>query len=87
MLSDEIRGRRELIDEGETGYTFRCKDVEALATLLHGALADPGRLAAMGAAARCKMDSFSPRTHVRDFVHLLDDTLGVVPAHETHKDR
>jgi len=85
VLSDEIRGRRELIDEEETGYIFRCKDVEALATILHGALADPGRLAAMGAAARRKMDFFSPRTHVSDFVHLLDDTLGVVPAPETTK--
>ena len=86
-LSDEIRGRREQIDEGETGYIFRCGDVEALATLLRGALADPDRLAAMGAAARRKMDFFSPRTHVRDFVHLLGDTLGVRPAHETHKNR
>ena len=85
VLSDEIRGRRELIDAGETGYIFRCGDLEALATVLRGALADPGRLAAMGAAARRKMDFFSPRTHVRDFVHLLDETLGVVPAHGTHK--
>lgn len=86
-LSDEIRGRRELIDEGETGCIFRCGDVEALASLLRDALADPDQLAAMGEAARRKMDSFSPRTHVRDFVQLLDDTLGVVPAHETRKNR
>ena len=77
MISDEIHGRREQIDEGKTGYIFRCGDVESLAALLRGALADPGRLVAMGAAARRKMDSFSPRTHVRDFVQLLDDTLGM----------
>lgn len=78
VLSDEIRGRRELIDEGETGYIFRCRDVEGLASLLRNALADRDHLAAMGKASRRKMDSFSPRTHVRDFVHLLDNTLGVV---------
>ena len=77
VLSDEIRGRRELIDEGETGYIFRCRDVEGLASLLRNALADPDHLAAMGKASRRKMDSFSPRTHVRDFVQLLDVTLGM----------
>jgi len=75
-ISDEIRGRREQIDEGETGYIFRCGDVELLAALLRGALAEPGRLAAMGAAARRKMDFFSPRTNVRDFVQLLDVAVG-----------
>jgi len=80
VLSDEIRGRREQIDEGETGYIFRCGDIEGLAALLRGALADPGRLAAMGAAARRKMNSFSPGTHVRDFVQLLDVALATAPA-------
>lgn len=85
VISDEIRGRREQVEEGETGYIFRCGDVESLAALLNRVLANPERLAAMGAAARRKMDFFSPRTHVRDFVRLLDVTLGMVPADGTLK--
>lgn len=85
VISDEIRGRREQIDEGKTGYIFPCGDVDALAGILRCALADPERLAAMGTAARRKMDAFSPRTNVRDFVQLLDVTVGTrqAPRQET----
>jgi glycosyltransferase involved in cell wall biosynthesis len=76
VISDEIRGRREQVDEGKTGYVFRCGDVEALATILRGAFAHPERLASMGQAARHKMGAFSPRTNVEAFVRLLDDTIG-----------
>jgi glycosyltransferase involved in cell wall biosynthesis len=76
-ISDEIRGRRELIDIGETGYIFKCGDVDALADIFRKSLADLPRLAVMGAAARRKMDTCSPRTNVEDFIHLLDTTFGV----------
>jgi glycosyltransferase involved in cell wall biosynthesis len=75
LLSDEILGRREQIDEGETGYIFPCGDVYALADLLRRSLADPARLAAMGQAARRKMNSFSPATNVKAFVDFLDATF------------
>lgn len=83
-ISDEIRGRRELIDPGETGTIFKCGDVSALAEIMHGALADLPRLAMMGKAARRKMDSCSPTTNVESFVRLLDATFGVtaVPSRE-----
>lgn len=80
VISDEIRGRREQIDEGETGYIFPCGDINALAEILRRSLGDPGRLAAMGAAARSKMEAFSPRTNVRDFIQLLDATVGMRQA-------
>ena len=75
LLSDEILGRRERIDEGETGYIFPCGDVNALAEILRRLLADPARLAAMGQAARRKMDSCSPGTNVKAFLELLDATF------------
>jgi glycosyltransferase involved in cell wall biosynthesis len=75
ILSDEIRGRREQIDEGETGYIFPCGNVDALAKILRQSLADPARLAAMGKAARRKMDLFSPATNVKAFLQLLDDSF------------
>ena len=79
VISDEIRGRREQVHEGETGYIFPCGDVDALAGILRRALGEPARLAAMGAAARRKMDSCSPSTNVRAFLELLDATFGIAP--------
>jgi glycosyltransferase involved in cell wall biosynthesis len=78
-ISDEIRGRRELIDIGETGFIFDCGDVDALAKILRESLADLPHLAIMGAAARRKMDSCSPRTNVEDFICLLDAIFGLEP--------
>jgi glycosyltransferase involved in cell wall biosynthesis len=75
LLSDEILGRREQIEAGETGYIFPCGDVNALAELLRRSLTDPARLAEMGLAARRKMDSFSPATNVKAFLELLDSTF------------
>jgi glycosyltransferase involved in cell wall biosynthesis len=75
ILSDEIRGRKEQIDEGETGYIFPCGNIDALAEILRRTLADSAKLAAMGAAARRKMDLFSPATNVKAFLELLDATL------------
>jgi glycosyltransferase involved in cell wall biosynthesis len=75
VISDEIRGRREQIDEAETGYIFPCGDVGALTDILKRALANPARLKEMGQAARRKMDSFSPVTNVQAFVELLDVTF------------
>lgn len=78
-ISDEIRGRRELIDAGETGYIFHCGDVDALAEIMRRALADLPRLKRMGQSARQKMDTCSPRTNVESFVQLLDATFGLAP--------
>jgi glycosyltransferase involved in cell wall biosynthesis len=74
LLSDEIRGRFELIDSGQTGFIFRCGDIEGLATLLRKVMVDPELLAAMGSAARQIMNNCSPQTNVRDFIELLDRT-------------
>jgi glycosyltransferase involved in cell wall biosynthesis len=75
ILSDEIRGRFELIDPGHTGFIFRCRDVEDLARLLREAMADPVRLGVMGTAAREAMKNCSPHTNVRDVVRLLDQVF------------
>ena len=46
-------GNRELIVEGETGYT--CRTAEEFATRLRALADDPGRRAALGAAARARI--------------------------------
>ena len=76
VLSDEIRGRREQVVEGETGYIYPCGDIDVLADTIRKMLSDPRKLASMGAAARRMMDSVSPQTNIRDFIQLLDATVG-----------
>jgi glycosyltransferase involved in cell wall biosynthesis len=72
ILSDEIRGRFELVERGRTGFIYRCGDVEALSQLLRQAMSDPERLKAMGAAARQIMKTCSPQTNVCGLIRLLD---------------
>ena len=75
ILSDEIRGRFELIDSGRTGFIFGCRDIEDLARLLREAMADPVRLGVMGTAARRAMRNCSPQTNVLGIVRLLEQVF------------
>jgi glycosyltransferase involved in cell wall biosynthesis len=72
IISDEIRGRFELIREGETGFIFPCGDVEALAEIMRQAFSERGRLTAMRDAARRQMESWSPRTTAENLVAALN---------------
>jgi glycosyltransferase involved in cell wall biosynthesis len=64
MLSDEIRGRFDLVQPGVTGGIFPCGDVEALAENLRRLLGDHATLAALGTNARARMATWSPRENV-----------------------
>jgi glycosyltransferase involved in cell wall biosynthesis len=83
VISDEIRGRREQVEEDKTGFVFPCGDIDALAGILRGALANPVHLAEMGEVARQKMDGVSPRTNVRDLIQLVDMMLRNRTEHST----
>jgi len=71
VISDQIRGRFDLIAPGGTGFIFPCGDVDALSAILRSALRDPGRLAQLGKAARARMGSCSPAHNVANFVAAL----------------
>src|SRR5262249_15294142 len=64
ILSDQIRGRFELVGHGRTGFIYPCGDVEELSHLLCEAVSDPMRLHSMGEAARQIMNTCSPQTNV-----------------------
>jgi glycosyltransferase involved in cell wall biosynthesis len=75
LLSDQIRGRFDLVLPGNTGDIFPCGDIEALAGKIRELLTDPGRLHSMGVAARKQMDSCTPQTNVAallEALHRLD---------------
>jgi glycosyltransferase involved in cell wall biosynthesis len=72
ILSDRITGRLELVKHGQTGFVFPCGDVEELAAILRDALSDPLRLQEMGAAARKRMEFWSPREHVQGVLRAIE---------------
>lgn len=64
MLSDEVRGRFDLVSEGRTGFIYRCGDVEAMTKILADVLSDRARLAELSRNAVERMETWSPREHV-----------------------
>jgi glycosyltransferase involved in cell wall biosynthesis len=64
VLSDQIRGRFDLVRRGTTGDIFPCADVEALASVLRALLNSREGLAEMGRAAQRRMSTWSPREYI-----------------------
>jgi len=69
------RAGAEAIVDGTTGYLFPERDVAALATILEGLCAEPGRAAAMGAAAS---EHVRARFDVRDCSRAVEDIYDAV---------
>lgn len=64
LLSDEIRGRFDLVIPGRTGEIFPCGNVEALAAALRKLLSDRAVLATLSLNARERMETWSPRENI-----------------------
>lgn len=77
ILSDEIRGRFDLVENGKTGFIFPCGDVEALARLLRETLPAKERLREMGQAARQRMETWSPRENIEGQLAAIESACGL----------
>lgn len=64
LLSDQIRGRFDLVRPGVTGDIFPCGDVPALAASLASLLANRSALVTLGGNARARMATWSPRENI-----------------------
>ena len=71
IVSDRVGARFDLVREGETGYIFRCGDVNALAAMLTRALSDLPLLHRMGTSARQRMSSWSPPDYADALVQSI----------------
>ncbi len=64
VLSDEIRGRFDIVQPGQTGFIYPCGDVAALTHTLQEALADRDRLQTLSRAALQRMATWAPPDNV-----------------------
>jgi glycosyltransferase involved in cell wall biosynthesis len=62
--SDHVGAARDLIENGRTGFVYRCGDVAGLAAILREALENRARILEMGVAARARMESWSPQENI-----------------------
>jgi glycosyltransferase involved in cell wall biosynthesis len=77
ILSDKIRGRKELVRSGETGFSYPCGDVGALAETLRSALTDRQKLKQMGMAASKRMETWSPIQNIQGLVQAVSQSLAL----------
>lgn len=72
VLSDEIRGRFDLVKEGETGFIYPCGNIDLLARILADALDDRAKLAELSRAAVVRMETWSPRENVDGIILAVE---------------
>ena len=74
-ISDEVRGRFDIVADGATGFIFPCGDISALARILSGALTNRAKLRGLGRAATTRMETWSPRENVEATVEAVQRAI------------
>jgi glycosyltransferase involved in cell wall biosynthesis len=71
VISDEIRGRFDLVKHGETGFIFPCGNIDALAKILSEVLADRPKLNQLSRAASARMETWTPRENAEGLANAV----------------
>jgi glycosyltransferase involved in cell wall biosynthesis len=79
VLSDEVRGRFELVKDGETGFIYPCANVDMLAKILENALGNRAVLAELRRSAVTRMETWSPRENLDGAVMALQQAVRLKP--------
>jgi glycosyltransferase involved in cell wall biosynthesis len=79
VASDRVGAKFDLIRPGETGYVFPAGDIGALAAILREILPDAAKREKMGAAAKRRMETWSPREYTEALVHAVNLVSKVRP--------
>jgi glycosyltransferase involved in cell wall biosynthesis len=77
ILSDEIRGRFDLVKDGMTGFIYPCGNIDALANILSTTIPNRDRLEELSSAALARMETWSPRETVDALVHAFEKATNV----------
>src|SRR5712691_10675378 len=75
ILSDQIRGRFDLVLPGETGFIYPCGDVNSLAAILRTLVNNPEEISRLSAAARERMKTWSPKETVEGTVEAIEQAV------------
>jgi len=78
VVSDRIGAGYDLVEEGKTGFTYPCGNVDALTTIFKEILTQPEQLRAMGIAAKTRMETWSPRENVEGLVEAVQKVTSLV---------
>ncbi len=71
VASDRVGAVRDLIQNGRTGFVYRCGDVSELASLLRRLSTHDPPLSELGRAARARMQTWSPRESIEATVNAI----------------
>jgi glycosyltransferase involved in cell wall biosynthesis len=71
VVSDRVGAKFDLVRNGENGYVYPAGNEHALAMILGEILQDTGKRAAMGVAARRRMETWSPREYTEGMVRAV----------------
>lgn len=75
IISNEVRGRFDIVAHGTTGFIFPCGDIQALTRILSSALADRTKLSELGRAATARMETWSPRENIEATVGAVQRAI------------
>ncbi|MDB9518294.1 glycosyltransferase family 4 protein [Roseofilum reptotaenium CS-1145] len=78
VVSDRIGAGYDLVEEGKTGFTYPCGDIDALTAIFKQTLTQPDKLRAMGIAAKTRMETWSPRENVEGLVQAITKVTSLV---------
>ncbi len=71
VLSDQIRGRLDLVRHDVTGFIYPCGNVDALASILRQLVSNPEQFQRLSAAARKRMETWSPRENIEGLLEAV----------------
>jgi glycosyltransferase involved in cell wall biosynthesis len=71
-VSDRVGAGRDLVAPLCIDLIFPCGDIDTLAAILRRAHDDPQALAALGRAARARLDSWSPRENITATIEAIE---------------
>jgi glycosyltransferase involved in cell wall biosynthesis len=72
VVSDRVGAKFDLVRPGENGYVFPAGDIAALAAILGEILPDADKRARLGAAARRRMETWSPREYTDSVARAVE---------------
>lgn len=76
IVSDEVGCASDLVEPGETGWIFRCRDVDGLASCMSRMASDPAEAERMGSRARKRVAAYTAENAARGILEAARAVAG-----------